>query len=218
MTASETDISNSEQSARPTPDENNLLPNNSSVNGKDINVQQEDTDASYSADKIRDRKRSRNPAMWKRAQQSKQRVSGQEYETRKGKVICANMFEDKLCNCARQCNSKISSADREVHFKSFHDLGNDTKQNLFLRGCIFPHPMCKGIVLLIAQKNLDNIAFHFQFELEMTMLECVKNISAKRIKFLMEEFITAVLEKILVLLCMQEANVFQIIKFMYQML
>lgn len=82
--------------------------------------------------KIR-RKRSRNPDMWFRNQQQRKRLSGQEYKTRSGNTIQAKVFVDKPCNCSKNCNSKISSEDREACFNSFYSLNSQTEQNVFIR-------------------------------------------------------------------------------------
>lgn len=74
--------------------------------------------------------------MWYRSQQSKKRLSGHEYKTRLGKSVRAKTFSDKLCNCARGCNAKISSEDSEASFRSFYSHGDQSKQNLFLHDCI----------------------------------------------------------------------------------
>lgn len=93
-------------------------------------------EARSSPEPVRGRKRKRNPDKWKRACQRTNRLSGKEYETRKGHTVAEKIFSNKLCNCARKCNEKIPTDERQNLFKSFYKLNKPNEQNIFLNGCI----------------------------------------------------------------------------------
>lgn len=118
----------------------NSVTNSTTANLIDVqnNISTDETDSEIRGmpKKPRGRKRPRNTENWLRNRETKKRLSGQQYKTRLGKPVGAKIFSDKPCNCARGCNAKISCSDREATFKAFYSLGDQTRQNLYLRGCI----------------------------------------------------------------------------------
>lgn len=64
------------------------------------------------------------------------RNSGQEYVTKKGKIVKAKVFENKDCGCSKRCLSKITSEERQKCFDKFWKMGNFSKQNAYLSGLV----------------------------------------------------------------------------------
>lgn len=141
--SSESDIfgDNSDLDPDLVPGTDSNLNSNSSCNNVDLvkessDLTLSDVEISPRPESIKGRKNKKNPDRWKRAQQNKKRLSGEEYKNRSDHTVAAKIFSDKLCICARKCNEKISSGKRKTLFKSFYRLPNNTEQNIFLNDCI----------------------------------------------------------------------------------
>lgn len=80
------------------------------------------------------------------------RNTGQEYITKKGKIVQAKIFENKDCKCSKRCNTKITPEERQKCFDKFWKMGNFSKQNAYLSGLVTreavkqhrPRPNCKN--------------------------------------------------------------------------
>lgn len=64
------------------------------------------------------------------------RNTGQEYVTKKGKVVKAKIFEDKDCGCSKKCVTKITAEQRQKCFDKFWKMGDFGKQNAYLSGLV----------------------------------------------------------------------------------
>lgn len=64
------------------------------------------------------------------------RNTGQEYVTKKGKVVKAKVFENKDCSCSKQCSTKVTAEERMKCFDKFWKMGNFSKQNAYLSGLV----------------------------------------------------------------------------------
>lgn len=64
------------------------------------------------------------------------RNTGQEYVTKKGKVVKAKVFENKDCGCSKRCQTKITLEQREKCFDKFWKMGDFSKQNAYLSGLV----------------------------------------------------------------------------------
>ncbi|KAJ4429628.1 hypothetical protein ANN_21829 [Periplaneta americana] len=85
----------------------------------------------------RGRKRTKNEESWKRNLRKKHRNSGQQYVSKKGIHIPGKVFDTEFnCNCPRKCKEKISMNDHRKCFTSFWNLGDFSKQNVYLRGLV----------------------------------------------------------------------------------
>ncbi|XP_054720939.1 uncharacterized protein LOC129230559 [Uloborus diversus] len=82
------------------------------------------------------KKRVRNEMNHKTKLRKFLRNTGQEYITKKGKVIKAKEFDDKDCGCSKKCNSKVTSEQRLKCFDKFWKMGNFSKQNAYLSGLV----------------------------------------------------------------------------------
>ncbi|XP_049778255.1 uncharacterized protein LOC126175481 [Schistocerca cancellata] len=68
--------------------------------------------------------------------QKKLRDFGKEYISRSGRLVPAKIQPDVLCSCPQRCNEKISTEDRMKLFSEFYKLGDQIRQNEFLRAHI----------------------------------------------------------------------------------
>ncbi|KAF8770444.1 hypothetical protein HNY73_017972 [Argiope bruennichi] len=82
------------------------------------------------------KKRVRNEMNHKTKLRKFLRNTGQEYITKKGKVVKAKVFEDKDCGCSKRCNSKITCEQRQKCFDKFWKMGDFSKQNAYLSGLV----------------------------------------------------------------------------------
>ncbi|XP_015903193.1 uncharacterized protein [Parasteatoda tepidariorum] len=64
------------------------------------------------------------------------RNTGQEYVTKKGKVVKAKIYDDKDCGCSRRCKTKITAVERQKCFDKFWKMGDFGKQNAYLSGLV----------------------------------------------------------------------------------
>ncbi|GFV52379.1 uncharacterized protein TNCV_3216101 [Trichonephila clavipes] len=64
------------------------------------------------------------------------RNTGQEYVTKKGKVVKAKVFENKDCGCSKRCVTKVAVEDRQKCFDKFWKMGDFGKQNAYLSGLV----------------------------------------------------------------------------------
>ncbi|KFM76863.1 hypothetical protein X975_16015, partial [Stegodyphus mimosarum] len=64
------------------------------------------------------------------------RNTGQEYVTKKGKVVKAKIFDDKDCGCSKRCMTKITTEQRQKCFDKFWKMGDFGKQNAYLSGLV----------------------------------------------------------------------------------
>lgn len=81
----------------------------------------------------RSRKRQRNMNEWKQVISKRLKNSGQEYTTKRGKIVAAKSIlppcPDK---CRLSCSTKVSSEDRNTMFQSYWELGTHMRQRDFL--------------------------------------------------------------------------------------
>lgn len=82
------------------------------------------------------RKRRREPSTWKRVVNAKKRYSGEAYVNRRGRGIPGKTFKNVDCGCVRRCFTNVRPEERQIIFNSFYELGENTKQNVYLRGLI----------------------------------------------------------------------------------
>lgn len=86
--------------------------------------------------KIKSRKRGRDPSLHKQNKAKHGRNSGQMYVTKKGKIICEKTFRDTLCSCKMKCNDTITALQRKSLFESFWEIGDFRRQNAYICGLI----------------------------------------------------------------------------------
>ncbi|CAG9773243.1 unnamed protein product [Ceutorhynchus assimilis] len=89
----------------------------------------------------RGRKRKRNPSTWKRVVNSANRSTGKAYVNRSGRNVSEKKFKNADCQCARRCSTNVRPEERKIMFDSFYKLGDNTKQNINLRGLIQNSPI-----------------------------------------------------------------------------
>lgn len=82
------------------------------------------------------KKRVRNEMNHKTKLRKFKRNTGQEYVTKKGKIVKAKVFENKDCGCSKRCMTKVTSEDRQKCFDKFWKMGNFSKQNAYLSGLV----------------------------------------------------------------------------------
>ncbi|XP_042907495.1 uncharacterized protein [Parasteatoda tepidariorum] len=87
-------------------------------------------------EKTSGKKRVRNEMNHKTKLRKLLRNTGQEYITKKGKVVKAKVFENKDCGCSKRCSSKITPEQREKCFDKFWKMGDFSKQNAYLSGLV----------------------------------------------------------------------------------
>lgn len=64
------------------------------------------------------------------------RNTGEEYVTKKGKVVKAKIFDNKDCGCSKRCKNNIAVEDRKKCFDKFWKMGDFGKQNAYLSGLV----------------------------------------------------------------------------------
>ncbi|XP_054720936.1 uncharacterized protein LOC129230558 [Uloborus diversus] len=85
---------------------------------------------------VKKRKKTENESMSKSKLRKVLRNTGQEYVTKKGKIVKAKIFEDKDCGCSKRCMTKITKEQREKCFDKFWKMGDFGKQNAYLSGLV----------------------------------------------------------------------------------
>ncbi|GFQ92020.1 uncharacterized protein TNCT_642381 [Trichonephila clavata] len=81
-------------------------------------------------------KKGENEIMSKSKLRKLLRNTGQEYITKKGKVVKAKVFENKDCGCSKRCVTKVAVEDRQKCFDKFWKMGDFGKQNAYLSGLV----------------------------------------------------------------------------------
>lgn len=82
------------------------------------------------------RKRKRNQSVWKRVVNTANRHSGKVYMNKSGRHVPEKTFKNVDCKCARRCFTNVQPEERQIIFKSFYKLSDNTKQNIYLCGLI----------------------------------------------------------------------------------
>lgn len=77
------------------------------------------------------------PSRWKQNIRKERRNLGQEYETRKNKIVPSRSMKEPCgAKCRLQCTTKISEPEREKIFSNFWQIGDIDKQRYFLAKCM----------------------------------------------------------------------------------
>ncbi|KAB7500587.1 Splicing factor 3B subunit 5 [Armadillidium nasatum] len=84
------------------------------------------------------KKRTRNPEKWKKTIRQRLRNNGGAYFSVKGKAMAKKEFQNTPCLCKKRCNTKFSEKERRRIFESFWKLGDYSKQNIYIWGCVQP--------------------------------------------------------------------------------
>ncbi|XP_054726886.1 uncharacterized protein LOC129236483 [Anastrepha obliqua] len=71
---------------------------------------------------MKSRKRSRNQLNYAQNIRKMKRNSGEEYETKKSKLVSGKLFEHKDCRCFKQCINAIGYEDRKANFDFFLEI------------------------------------------------------------------------------------------------
>lgn len=101
-----------------------------------IQLENDDYEGHNDVDQAQGRKRKRNKEAWKRTVNSAKRHSGKAYVNRSGRNILEKTFRNVNCGCSRKCSESVNPEERRMIFESFYKLGDNTKQNIYLRGLI----------------------------------------------------------------------------------
>lgn len=89
------------------------------------------------SNKKRSRKRQKNPNEWKQAMSKRLKNSGQEYTSKRGKVVPAkSMLPPCKDKCRLTCSTKISPEMRKNIFDAYWELGTHQRQRDFLASCV----------------------------------------------------------------------------------
>lgn len=114
---------------------------------------------------LKSRKRTRNNKNHKSYKYKQLVHKGEERVTVSGKIIPKKQFAaTERCACKFKCAEKIN-VDRQFEiFKSFYDLENYSKKNLFLRSLTKREPVKKSSDPIISNKRLYNNIYHLPNE------------------------------------------------------
>ncbi|XP_072398403.1 uncharacterized protein [Diabrotica undecimpunctata] len=84
----------------------------------------------------RGRKRAKNQDSWIKNTRKRLRNKGEAYRSVTGKNLPKKIFNNINCGCKKKCYQKFEEEERKRIFQSFWNLGDYTKQNIYIRSSV----------------------------------------------------------------------------------
>lgn len=81
---------------------------------------------------IKPAKKIRNPKKHKSVLNKVSREKGEEYTTKRGKVVPAKQFTKIICKCRKSCHLTINEAQQKAIFQQYYNFGSWTEKTTFV--------------------------------------------------------------------------------------